>query len=123
MAKDEVTTIQIDVETRDKLKALAVAYERTAAGQLRWMVSQEFDKLAAVKMVPQNDEPQKEQGQGMLEFAVMLALVVGVLLAFGLLAAAIVIFVVIVLGPIAGRVFPKQKAPIPDPSPKSKARI
>jgi hypothetical protein len=52
MTDDRLTTIQIDVETRDRLKTLAVAYERTAAGQLRWLVNQEYEKLAKVELLP-----------------------------------------------------------------------
>lgn len=49
MTDEKVTTIQIDTETRDKLKMLGEAYERSAAGQLRWMVSQDYEKLLQVK--------------------------------------------------------------------------
>lgn len=52
MADEKLTTVQIDVETRDKLKILAQAFERTAAGQLRWMVNQEYEKWEAVKLLP-----------------------------------------------------------------------
>lgn len=52
MPEEKLTTIQIDVETRDKLKVLGEAYERTAAGQLRWLVNQEWVKLDALKLLP-----------------------------------------------------------------------
>lgn len=52
MADEKLTTVQIDVETRDKLKILAQAFERTAAGQLRWLVNQEYEKWEAVKLLP-----------------------------------------------------------------------
>lgn len=51
MANEDLTTIQIDVETRDKLKVLAKAFERTAAGQLRWLVNQELEKLELIKVL------------------------------------------------------------------------
>lgn len=52
MPEEKLTTIQIDVETRDKLKVLGEAYERTMAGQLRWLVNQEWAKLKALKLLP-----------------------------------------------------------------------
>ena len=54
MADEKLTTVQIDVETRDKLKVLAKAFERTQAGQLRWMVNMEFEKWDKVKLLPAN---------------------------------------------------------------------
>lgn len=52
MPDEKLTTVQIDVETRDKLKVLAEAYERTAAGQLRWLVNQDYTRLQALKLLP-----------------------------------------------------------------------
>lgn len=45
MANEQLTTIQIDVETRLKLKAIAEANERTSAGQLRWLVNLAYEDL------------------------------------------------------------------------------
>ncbi len=59
MANDNLTTIQIDVETRDKLKILATALERTMAGQLRWLVNQEFEKWDSVKLLPKREDSKK----------------------------------------------------------------
>lgn len=52
MPEEKLTTIQIDVETRDKLRVLGEAYERSAVGQLRWLVNQDWLKLKALKLLP-----------------------------------------------------------------------
>ena len=49
MANDQLTTFQIDLETRDKLKILAERYERSMAGQMRWLVNQAWDELMTEK--------------------------------------------------------------------------
>lgn len=43
------TTVQISTETREKLGALAEAYKRSSAGQLEWIVDQEYEKLQQVR--------------------------------------------------------------------------
>ncbi len=55
MASEHLTTIQIDVETREKLKTLAAAFERTSAGQLRWLVNQEYEKWESAKLLPKGE--------------------------------------------------------------------
>lgn len=62
MTEEKLTTIQIDVETRDKLKVLGEAYERTAAGQLRWLVNQEWVKLDALKLLPKGASTGAQRG-------------------------------------------------------------
>lgn len=56
----EMTTVQIDQETLVKLGTLALAYERSKAAQIRYMVNSEYDKLAAVKLRP-GDAPKTAQ--------------------------------------------------------------
>ena len=47
----ELTTIQISKEASEKLKALAESYKRSKGAQAEWLIEQEFNKLAAVKLV------------------------------------------------------------------------
>lgn len=61
MTDEKLTTVQIDVETRDKLKVLAKAFERTQAGQLRWMVNVEFEKCDKVKLLPATTPTKKNK--------------------------------------------------------------
>lgn len=61
MAEEKLTTVQIDVETRDKLRELGEAYERTAAGQLRWMVNQEYTRLKELKLLPKDVKKVKRE--------------------------------------------------------------
>lgn len=65
MGNTDLTTIQIDVETREKLRALASANERTSAGHLRWLVNQDFEKLQVVKLegvaIPAKIENKKKE--------------------------------------------------------------
>lgn len=53
-AEEKLTTIQIDVDTRDKLKELALVYERSMVGELRWLVNQEYLRLRALKLLPED---------------------------------------------------------------------
>ena len=64
MAENGLTTIQIDVETREKLKTLAAAFERTSAGQLRWLVNQEYQKWESVKLLPQGEAKEQASAKG-----------------------------------------------------------
>lgn len=48
---NEVTTIQISKEASAKLQAVADSYKRSKGAQAEWLIEQEFDKLAAVKLV------------------------------------------------------------------------
>lgn len=59
---DEKTTIQIDVKTRDQLRELAAANQRTMAGQFRWMVECEFDKyfMKMAEVVAKTDKKKLE---------------------------------------------------------------
>lgn len=41
---EELTTIQIDVKTREMLRQVASVNERSMTAQLRWMVTQEYTK-------------------------------------------------------------------------------
>lgn len=45
MAEEQLTTVQIDVDTREKLRELAQANMRSMAAQLRWLVNQEYTLL------------------------------------------------------------------------------
>ena len=52
MAGKELTTVQFDLETDRKLRLVAQAYQRSKAAQIRFMVNTEYEKLAAVKLLP-----------------------------------------------------------------------
>lgn len=41
----ELANIQSDVETRDKLRKIAEYHVRSMAGQLRWLVNREYDRI------------------------------------------------------------------------------
>ena len=41
----ELTTIQTDTETLEKLREISKANERSMAGQLRWLVAEAWQKL------------------------------------------------------------------------------
>lgn len=45
MPETELTTIQIDKETRDRLRQIAEYHERTTAAQIRWFVKREYDRI------------------------------------------------------------------------------
>lgn len=47
MADEQLTTVQIDVDTREKLRELAQANMRSMAAQLRWIVNQDYANLQA----------------------------------------------------------------------------
>ncbi len=42
MPDNELTTVQIDTETREKLRELSAANERSMAAQIRWMVQRDY---------------------------------------------------------------------------------
>lgn len=67
MPEEKLTTVQIDVETRDRLKVLAEAYERTSAGQLRWLVNQEYTKLKALKLLPKGESKKAKKEEAVVE--------------------------------------------------------
>jgi len=48
----ELTTVQIDLETDRKLKAVAAAYQRSKPAQLRWWVNKEYAELERLKLLP-----------------------------------------------------------------------
>lgn len=48
----QLTSVQIDKDTDDKLRLIAEAYERSKAAQVRYMIGAEYEKLAAVKLLP-----------------------------------------------------------------------
>jgi hypothetical protein len=50
--KVEMTTVMVDVETRDLLKELAGKNERSMAAQLRFMVKQQLAALEAMSTGP-----------------------------------------------------------------------
>ena len=52
MAEKKLTTVQFDLETDRKLRLVAQAYQRSKAAQIRFMVNTEYEKLAAVKLLP-----------------------------------------------------------------------
>jgi predicted transcriptional regulator len=58
MADEQLTTVQIDVDTREKLRELAQANMRSMTAQIRWIVNQEFATLQA--QAAQNTPPQPE---------------------------------------------------------------
>ena len=64
MANENLTTIQIDVETREKLKTLAAAFERTSAGQLRWLVNQEYERWESEKLLPKKEVKKQASMKG-----------------------------------------------------------
>jgi hypothetical protein len=45
MPETELTTIQIDKETRDRLRHVAEYNERSVAAQVRWFVNREYDRI------------------------------------------------------------------------------
>lgn len=50
---DEKTTVQIDVETDRKLKAVSDALERSKSAQVRYMVNQLYAELERNKQLPE----------------------------------------------------------------------
>jgi predicted transcriptional regulator len=48
----ELTTVQIDLETDRKLKAIAAAYERSKPSQVRFWVTREYAELERLKLLP-----------------------------------------------------------------------
>jgi predicted transcriptional regulator len=48
----ELTTVQIDLETDRKLKAIAAAYERSKPAQVRFWVTREYAELERLKLLP-----------------------------------------------------------------------
>jgi len=52
MGDEKLTTVQIDQETERRLRLIAQTYERSKAAQVRFMVNAEYEKLAAVKLLP-----------------------------------------------------------------------
>ena len=50
---DEKTTVQIDVETDRKLKAISDALERSKSAQIRYMVNQLYAELERNKQFPE----------------------------------------------------------------------
>ena len=61
MEDRKLTSVQMDFETDRKLNALAQAYERSKAAQVRWMVDVEYNKLAKVKLLPADEPEPKPQ--------------------------------------------------------------
>lgn len=61
MANDKLTTIQIDVETRDKLKELAEVNERSSTAQLRWLVGEEYRKFLFLKEFQEKQHSSESQ--------------------------------------------------------------
>lgn len=61
MANGDLTTVQTDKETLDKLKKLAAANERSAAGQLRWMVNWEYEKWEKAKAIEAAEHKQAKR--------------------------------------------------------------
>lgn len=59
--KPAVTTVQISVPTRDKLKEIAEAYQRSQVGQLTWMVDQEYARLKELKLLPEDVKKAKHE--------------------------------------------------------------
>lgn len=59
MAEDrvEMTTVMVDVETRDLLKELAARNERSMAAQLRFMVKQALAATNAARLYLEEDAP------------------------------------------------------------------
>lgn len=51
--KRVLTTVQIDVETDRKLKAIAEAYKRSRPGQVTFWIEQEYAELEKVKLLPE----------------------------------------------------------------------
>ena len=64
MADNDLTSIQLDIETRDLLRVLAKAEDRSMTAQLRWMVKRDYaillemDDLAAVRLVRNKTVPE-----------------------------------------------------------------
>jgi hypothetical protein len=50
-----LTTVQIDLETRRKLGALAQAYRRSLTAQVSMMVEVEYFKLNSLKLLPKEE--------------------------------------------------------------------
>ena len=48
----DLTTIQISKAASEKLKALADSYKRSKAAHAEWLIDQDYEKLAAVKLLP-----------------------------------------------------------------------
>lgn len=47
---NELTTIQISKDASEKLKALATIFKRTKRSHAEWLIQQEYEKLALVKL-------------------------------------------------------------------------
>ena len=48
---EELTTVQIDVETRDKLRELASANFRSMASHLKFLITKEYDEWQESQML------------------------------------------------------------------------
>ena len=48
---NELTTIQISKIASEKLKALADAYKRSKTAHAEWLIDQDYEKLAVVKLI------------------------------------------------------------------------
>jgi predicted transcriptional regulator len=49
--ENELTTIQIKKEVSKKLKALAETYKRSKSSHVEWLIEQDYEKWAAVKLM------------------------------------------------------------------------
>lgn len=58
----ELTTIQISKEASEKLKVLAEAYKRSKSAHAEWLIDQDYEKLAAVKLLPVAVGEEKAKG-------------------------------------------------------------
>jgi hypothetical protein len=67
--KTQLTTVQIDLETRRKLGALAQAYRRSLTAQVGMMVEVEYFKLKRLKLLPPFDYAAEERGSAQGEGA------------------------------------------------------
>ena len=47
----ELTTIQTDTETLEKLREISKVYERSMAGQLRWLIAEAWLKLKSEQLL------------------------------------------------------------------------
>ena len=52
MAEEKMNTVQFDAETDRKLNLVAKAYRRSKAAQVVYLIESEYEKLAAVKLLP-----------------------------------------------------------------------
>jgi len=68
MANEELTTIQISKAASAKLKALAETYKRSKSSHAEWLIEQDYEKWAAVKLAGKvkdlTPQPPSQIGRG-----------------------------------------------------------